>query len=394
MYKKIMVFGMVLLIMLCTPLPSYADLGKIDSTVLNRCLQKIVQSGYLNTYKHFAIVENCYDETFDGVYIYFYDYSSNGAVSTHNIKLLSNTNELIFFKYNFSTSDFEGGYTASFSDTFQTTYNSTYKTTNNFLRIRYNSETLLGKAYKDFTDYRGGIKYPTHTIKRDALGNFVSIESYSEPSNQSFDGRITLPANDGYKDNGTTFTFWHWYQLPTGVDSSDVKIDPYIDDSKDTYHSASVTLHQKIPNTSKWNLNINLTVRDYGPHTYKVVFKQISTGKVLGTLTRTFEALEGFIDENGDGLDDRTGQPPYDPLEPPGDSLTPEWDGTILGFFQYLIDSVKYYVQNIVDGINVTMGAIGKVPQIMGTILNFPEPLTALLIFGVTCTIILAIFRR
>ena len=59
----------------------------------------------------------------------------------------------------------------------------------------------------------------------------------------------------------------------------------------------------------------------------------------------------------------------------------------------WMLDKLAY-VQNIVDGINVTMGAIGKVPQIMGTILNFPEPLTALLIFGVTCTIILAIFRR
>lgn len=362
MYKKIMVFGMVLLIMLCTPLPSYST--SMYSVPAFPSLTNIV------------------------------DYESFKSPHTYNYIIYDKANKIFYNQsytspmfYNPDLNKLEFG--PDFINGKACFY--TYSSSSNKWMLTENSNDI----------------HPLHSITFGT--NFVLVRSsspiyflnsqdiyYNVSESQSFDGRITLPANDGYKDNGTTFTFWHWYQLPSGVDSSDVKIDPYIDDSKDTYYSAAVTLHQKIPNTSKWNLNINLTVREYGPHTYKVVFKQISTGKVLGTLTRTFESLEGFIDENGDGLDDRTNQPPYTPLDPPGTNpgTSPEWDGTILGFFKYLIDSVKYYVENIVSGINTTMGAIGKVPQIMGTILNFPEPLTALLIFGVTCTIILAIFRR
>lgn len=368
MYKKIMVFGMVLLIMLCTPLPSFA----FDYPAFTKanCNDSPLFNKYMN-----------------GAYTIIFNYPELSSPDNQKVYVYQTKQPLIINK---NIGKGELCITSS-----GTSFPAIFAL-NGFMpdgsRLPNYSIQEINSTYLGNSNSKINILYSSYTVY-DTEGQQYFYNSGSIPAN-GFDGRITLPANDGYKDNGTTFTFWHWYQLPTGVDSSDVKIDPYIDDSKDTYHSAAVTLHQKIPNTSKWNLNINLTVREYGPHTYKVVFKQISTGKVLGTLTRTFEALEGFIDENGDGLDDRTGQPPYDPLEPPGDSLTPEWDGTILGFFQYLIDSVKYYVQNIVDGINVTMGAIGKVPQIMGTILNFPEPLTALLIFGVTCTIILAIFRR
>ncbi|WP_417202848.1 hypothetical protein [Acetoanaerobium sticklandii] len=380
MYKKIMVFGMVLLIMLCTPLPSSAvTYGGIYHYPPFK-VENLIDSAktHFNS-SYYIVLKSTYDST---------------DVNKPNIVIVQSSKPLLMRKNSVSTGNSCLLNASPNNNIVYYIYYGDNKSTDSFYE-KYSFLSKIDSAavgreiiLSPFLNNSDNVIYSNYSLVYDD-GTILN-----DVNAQGFDGRITLPANDGYKDNGTTFTFWHWYQLPTGVDSSDVKIDPYIDDSKDTYHSASVTLHQKIPNTSKWNLNINLTVRDYGPHTYKVVFKQISTGEILGTLTRTFEALEGFIDENGDGLDDRTGQPPYDPLEPPDGSATPEWDGTIVGFFKYLIDNVKYYNEMLVSGVQTTINSIGKVPQMLGEVINLPPEIMALFTFGIIISILLRVLGR
>ena len=371
MYKKIMVFGMILLIMLCTLLPSFATTTPTYGFPPDSSFYAKNGYDYIKDYKSEYSYKIAYELrgnvnyaclTPDKYYL-IKDSKDRTTISNNSI----NNFKYIAFGLNTEANEYFIDYLNSYAELFEP-----------FDRI----------LYANFNIYNadGSLYYAANDV----------VESIP------FEAKILTPWHDDYKDNGKTFAFQGMFRLPSGVQRSDVKITGSVDDSKETYFISEQWREEFVTNTGSPNVKpyiffkFGLTVYNYGIHTYKLSFEQVSTGKKLGEVTRRFEALEGFIDENGDGLDDRTNQPPYTPLDPPGTNpgTSPEWDGTILGFFQYLIDSVKYYVQNIVDGINVTMGAIGKVPQIMGTILNFPEPLTALLIFGVTCTIILAIFRR
>jgi hypothetical protein len=197
--------------------------------------------------------------------------------------------------------------------------------------------------------------------------------------------------DDGYSDNANIMVFLTEYSmnLPASPDKSKLKIEV----TGGVAGTGETLMHDFKTVNGKWTGLMKFDRQMYpGANSIKFTIKY--DGLVVASDTVSVTYYDDFIDENGDGIDDRTGQPEVpDPWElPPGDNAP---DGTILGYIKWAFENVTYLFDGIVGLIEGLFKMTGKMSTIMGTYMGFlPSPLNTILIIGCLAAIILKIFGR
>lgn len=189
--------------------------------------------------------------------------------------------------------------------------------------------------------------------------------------------RITLP-RDGFVDNSSIFNFWVYSYVEDiskfNPDSLTYKItiDGELPSSLGLYTLITNNKVVKRGDKQDMDLTFDLEIPD-GEHTVRV--ELLYDGETVSFDDVTVERLVGFVDADGDGIDDRTGRadanydPPLNPSRP--DSPTLPEDGNVLDWLVYLGDYIAYIFNLLINSIgslasNVVSGA--------GTILNMVQP--------------------
>jgi len=106
---------------------------------------------------------------------------------------------------------------------------------------------------------------------------------------------------------------------------------------------------------------------------------------------------QGIRDEDGDGLDDDTGEPivPGGPDYGDGPSPLPGENATIFDYIKWFADSVIYSLGLLVTTIKSFMSGIGQVTRMFAEMFKWlPSELIAIMILGICMTIILRVLGR
>jgi hypothetical protein len=106
---------------------------------------------------------------------------------------------------------------------------------------------------------------------------------------------------------------------------------------------------------------------------------------------------QGIRDEDGDGLDDDTGEPivPGGPDYGDGPPPLPGENATIFDYIKWFADSVIYSLGLLVTTIKSFMSGIGQVTRMFAEMFKWlPSELIAIMILGICMTIILRILGR
>lgn len=139
-----------------------------------------------------------------------------------------------------------------------------------------------------------------------------NISVFAMPGEASIS--ILLPL-DGYTDNSWLYSFYTYitYEEDEQYKLNDTTIKVFIDDvdistMPSLEKEITRSFVEKEGNTAKWYFNMSLEI-PVGEKvvTFKLVDKNDNT-IVLASDEVTINRVEGFIDENQDGLDDRTGK--------------------------------------------------------------------------------------
>lgn len=291
-----------------------------------------------------------------------------------------------------------------------------------FFKSEYNTSK---KGY--YTTTQGRLLVPTHgeldytyvselgpshlEISFDVDNNVVNItpffKGFRNPAMQSFyfnPNSINLPSDDGFVRILTPRDGFSDNQVPL----LSVLFDYDLPDSPEGYSidyiSISNTMEfvellqqdeEKIAGRAKGTARVSFTWR-YGKNSFKVVATNKGNGKVYESEVFTWTRYEGFIDEDGDGKDDRTNQPDASWTE--GRPWDPEYDGNgapvmgksdnifefVKNVFKYLKDSVSY-LSNQVKGITNIFSILTSV---------IPAPMLGILTLSLIVMVILKIFGR
>ncbi len=177
---------------------------------------------------------------------------------------------------------------------------------------------------------------------------------------------------EGFYDNIDAFAIriiTDFTRLLTNYEKENIKVDVLLNDVKT---EAFDVIYNKIRNTTFYSTNEVQLLIDVpvGFNNVEVIYSYLDVE--LGRDNVNFTRLEGFIDEDGDGLDDRTGntyvpERQIDPIvdiekpEKPGeDANVIEWLkylGKYIGYiFEVFINSISNFAKNVVSGIGSILG--------------------------------------
>jgi hypothetical protein len=234
----------------------------------------------------------------------------------------------------------------------------------------------------------------TSNATHEGIATILYPYNWSIPATYTFAGGFTLPL-ENYRDNTLHWAFKTYYDIPEDADINKLVLDITVDGSKESYHHGSVARNYKFSSANgveRWLFDFSLNFNDYGTHT--VTVKGVYDGQVIGEYSRSVEALSGFIDEDGDGLDDRTGNDYVPPIEYPEPEEPYDWTNP-LDYLRFAKDSIVTYIEDLVTGINVMVQKTGQMKNIMSDYFAFvPSEIQGALFMGVVVVLILKFLAR
>ena len=203
---------------------------------------------------------------------------------------------------------------------------------------------------------------------------------------------ITTPGYDGYKTTRDTLEIRYGYGIKPGIpkpgkpEISGVEVVPLSHTGTSTYYNSELDMqYSYFKATVKLTPGINniLVSIDYKGETYSD--------------TRIVEYLVGFVDEDGDGYDDTTGESlngDVSGLTPDGAPILPE-NATIFDYVKYAVDSIIYVFSQVGLAIKGMVSSVGDIGKILTSFFSFmPQPFTGIIVIGLLISIILRIFGR
>ena len=224
-----------------------------------------------------------------------------------------------------------------------------------------------------------------------------TVPDFPDPINPGeilYDGNlvITSPPYDGYEVTSDRIEIRYGYGVPCSVpkpgkaDITGVGVSPLS-------HTGTSSRYD-----SETNMQYNYfkAVVQLEPGYNTITIELNHDGEVYVD-SRTVQRLIGVIDEDGDGIDDRTGLPvegDESELSIEGAPILPD-NATILDYVKYAVDSIIYVFSQIGLALKGLIGGIGDIGKILTGFFSFmPQPFTGIIILGLLIAIILRIFGR
>jgi hypothetical protein len=257
--------------------------------------------------------------------------------------------------------------------------------------------SYLGSSYstylEDYIDYPYNMIYSNFDINavKAADGSFIEVLHANDDYNP-YTGTSTflLPSN-GFADNSKTMVFLNKYTMtiPAGGDKNKLKIDV----TGGVAGSGETLMHDFKTVNGKWEGLLKFDRLMY-PGDNTITLKVKYDGKTVTSSSVTVKYYDDFIDVDGDGIDDRTGQTKIpDHWELPVNDNTP--DGSILGYVRWAFENIGYLIDGVIGLVEGLFKMTGKMSDIMGEYMGFlPKPINTILIVGCMAAIVLKIFGR
>lgn len=223
------------------------------------------------------------------------------------------------------------------------------------------------------------------------------------------EGVTFISPSSGYKDTPSTWQFRVMYNMP--VDLSAEKEDialQVLGGQEGTGRVISHDFNFEMDSTGqRWARGIVTFERGVKIGVNTISFNVSYKYKTLANHL-TVERFTGIVDEDGDGIDDRTGQPiqPPEP-EPPVDE-TPQrddYEDGVLGSISYSLDYVKHYItapfrfigeslSGFVEWLQTSSGWVASVSGFFGAIFAFlPAELSSALIMLFMVVVVFTVMR-
>jgi hypothetical protein len=237
-------------------------------------------------------------------------------------------------------------------------------------------------------------------------------KSYGGGFNTEGYGIRFLMPRDGFKDNSFLFTYLVEYRIPwtdPTANPRDVTVNFDGDGKAGTLKVESHT-SDIVNNTLIGYLKVSIG-HDYGLNVVRCFIGPVDA-PLYEAFIRT-ERLEGFIDVDNDGLDDRTKRPDsntenpwdYDDYNPNQAPQRNEYGDDIIGTVQYGFDTLFYWLLSpfrlIGDGLNAIIEVVGSTfnwatnfSTLMANLFSFlPSEVTGMLTLAFVSMIIVTVIK-
>jgi len=224
----------------------------------------------------------------------------------------------------------------------------------------------------------------------------VEWEDFANPSPSLPTGTvlITLPVYDGYvsSDDLESVSFTYKVPLPASGDENDINYRV----SGGISGTFQVIADHRVVSGNNVNGKVSGVYRfSEGDNVMKVVVT--SPGEGSWFAERLITVVRGYVDEDGDGYDDRTGKPIFPPYPDTGDGppQPPGPDATIFDYIKYLVDSVLYSMSQLVIMLRGFMSGLTQFTQILSQFFSFmPAQFTGIIFLGLIMAVILRVVGR
>jgi hypothetical protein len=257
--------------------------------------------------------------------------------------------------------------------------------------------TYLGNQYytypNDTIDWPYNLIYSNFDINAvdDATGSFIEVFHANDDYNPYTGTSAFLLPNDGFMDNSKTMVFLNKYNMviPSGGDKSKLKLEI----TGGVAGSGETLMHDFKTVNGKWEGLFKFDRLLY-PGDNTITLKVKYDGKTVASSSVNVKYYDDFIDTNGDGIDDRTGQTELpNQWELPIEDNAP--DGSILGYIKWAFENITYIFDGVVVLVEGLFKMTGRMAAIMGEYMGFlPQPINTVLVIGCLAVIILKIFGR
>ncbi len=241
-----------------------------------------------------------------------------------------------------------------------------------------------------------GVTWIKSSVARIRDGEEGEITILSAETEEFIKGKviITIPAFDGFKDTTPvqSISFIYGVPLPTSGSPDDISISI----EGGVSGSGEVISHSGYIRDGYYFGHAKV-IRELNPGVNMIIVKVTSNG-VTYSAKREIERIMGQVDEDGDGIDDRTGLPIWPEYPDYGDSNTPqppEEGATIIDYIKYLTDSVLYAMKHLVTMLKGFMGGLAQLTQVFSQFFAFmPAQFSAIIILGLIMAVILRVLGR
>jgi hypothetical protein len=217
---------------------------------------------------------------------------------------------------------------------------------------------------------------------------FKNSDAVTVPTNNTV--TFVLP-NNNFADNTSTMVFLTKYTMPVPINADKNKMK--IEITGGVAGSGETLSHDFKTVEGKWEGLLKFTRQLY-PGNNAITFTLKYDGAIVGSATVNVKYYDDFIDTDGDGIDDRTGQTEVpDDWELPVEDNTP--DGSILGYIKWAFENITYIFDGVVGLVEGLFKMTGKMSNIIGEYMGgLPKPIDTVLVIGCLVVIILKIFGR
>ena len=205
---------------------------------------------------------------------------------------------------------------------------------------------------------------------------------------------ITIPAYDGFKDTTPVqvIAFNYGVPLPSSGSPDDITIK-----IEGGVSGTGQVIGQSGYVKDGYYYGYGKVTRELNPGVNTIIVKVTSNG-VTYSASRVIERLIGQVDEDGDGIDDRTGLPIWPEYPDTGDDNAPQppaEGATIFDYIKYLTDSVMYAMNQLVLMLKGFMGGLAQLTQVLSQFFTFmPTQFSAIIILGLIMAVILRVVGR
>ena len=290
--------------------------------------------------------------------------------------------------------------------------------------VKYGYPMYIQPAYPDFYYYclnkfidsdTGQKKIRLVTVRKNIIGDLIydgqlavtyefdsaEIPLDLPPTNyeEHMKGKvmITIPNRDYFSDTTSiqVIGFSYGVPMPSSGKASDISIKV----EGGITGTGEVISHTGYVKDGYYYGNCRVTRElEIGNNTIVV---KVTSGGLTYSATRIITRLQGQVDEDGDGIDDRTGLPIW-PDYPnnwdgatDGPPLLPGENATIFDYIKWFADSILYSMGLLVTTIKGFMGGLGQISRMFGEIFVWiPKELIAIMILGVCMTVVLRVVGR
>jgi len=254
--------------------------------------------------------------------------------------------------------------------------------TNGIITVTVNGSQLYTAT--DSHDFSG-----TFTNASDRNIRYCWSSTGNIPNQASSTVMFTLPSNDGCKDGAPTWKFYTYYKVPVDVLTAEGDINLAVTGgvagSGDTI---SNDVNFVIEGDQRYAEGYFVFTRDLNLGENEMKLAVTAEGETYYGF-RTVERVQGIVDENADGIDDRTNKPNVETAEPlPSESEMPvrgSYEDTIFGTLAFTLDTILYFIKapfvfigdclnSILEWLAESTTFIAQVTLFLGAIFGFLPP--------------------